>query len=209
MKKFLFLAAVFLTLVILPLNVLAYSVDLTSHESLSGGAWADVTGDGTDTITFDLWLETGTIADIRGFFFDFEDFSGLSDVNVTDLTDMNNDFSLNNVITSWPGVSGNAGMQGAGDFDFGIEFGDGGIGNGKGDIRAITFSILGNADMTLGSDFGMRLMSFGENRDGSRKMIGSPGDPGTNPAVPEPSTMILLSLGLIGGILGARRKFKR
>lgn len=208
MKKILILATVFLALVILPLNVLAYSVDLTSHENLSGGAWVNVTGDGTNKITFDLGLEAGTIADIRGFFFDFEDFSGVSGVEVTDLTDMGNDFTLNNVITSWPGVSGSAGMQGAGNFDFGVEFGSQGIGNRKGDIRAITFSILGNADMTLGSDFGMRLMSFGDNRNGSRKMIGSPGDPGNNNPVPEPSTVFLLSLGLLG-MLGVRRKFKR
>ena len=70
MRKKLIQIFLFFTMIIIPINVFAYTVDLVSHESLSGNAWVNVQGDGTNKITFELGLGLGTIADIRGFWFD-------------------------------------------------------------------------------------------------------------------------------------------
>ncbi len=55
-------------------NAYAYRIDMYSHEGLSGSSWAEVTGDGSNKVEFDLGLGTDTIADIRGFFFDLVSF---------------------------------------------------------------------------------------------------------------------------------------
>ncbi len=155
------------------------TVTLKSHENKSGEAWAIVTDSGTTAVTFELGLASGTVADIRGFFFDID--GNIDSIACTALTDINNDFTISNVITSWPDVSGSAGMQGAGTFDVGIEFGKAGIGNNKGDIRAVTFTVTGAYPLNIGNNFGMRLMSFGDNRQDSRKMIGKTPPPPHRP----------------------------
>ena len=140
---------VFTFFLILQTNAFAYMIDFASHDGKSGETWAEVQGDGTNQITFDIGLASDTIADIRGFFFDIDSGLPVTAITVNSLVDLNNDFTVNNVITSWPTVSGSAGMQGAGDFDFGIEFGSPGIGNNKGDIRAVNFTIFSNTAMVL------------------------------------------------------------
>jgi hypothetical protein len=239
MKGKLLLMAVVLTLVAFPLTAGAYQVDLTSHEGKDGGGWAQVTGEGTTQVTFEVGLADDTIADMRAFFFDVTGDALVTSVSVSEVTDVNDDFSTTNVITGWPDVSKSADMRGAveGGFEYGFEFGDAGIGDASGDIRAVTFTVTGTEALYF-DDFGMRLMSVGADRQDSLKLLAKdyvPGDtppeivedpadtseppatpddtptggttPGTNEA-PEPATMFLLGSGL-AGLAGLRKRFAK
>jgi hypothetical protein len=242
MKKKLLLVIGLVVLIALPMSAGAYTVDLTSHEGKYDNqavAWLDVTNDGTNEVTFDLGLTGVTIADMRAFFFnlegDIEDIV-INSIEVDAVTDANEFLDTSDVITSWPDVARNADLDGAGIFDIGVEFGEQGIDERKGDIRAITFTVYGAEILNVEDDFGLRLMSVGDDREDSLKLLGSyvgddipddivdnppetPGDdtsdtPTTIPGgdtpgtseTPEPATMFLLGSGL-AGLAGYRKKF--
>jgi hypothetical protein len=200
MKKLLFVFAVICFLV-LPQNVYAYSVTLKDFEGRPAEAKLEVIGEGTNEITFELEL-VNTIADFRGFFFDF---SG----------ELSNFHIEGEHVTKWDNsgdvtkVGGGVSMEGTGaSFDVGIELGSQGI--GKDDIRSTAFTVYNDSDLTLGDFFGVRLTSVGENRQESRKLLGgptNPSDPSVTTPVPEPGTMLLVGAGLVA-LIGFRKKLR-
>jgi hypothetical protein len=218
MKKNLLLAATIWVLSF-PLSAGAYMVELSSHEGLSGGGWVEVLNDGTNAVTFNLSLAEDTIADMRGFSFSLDGLitSDQLSYTVNSLVDANNDFTPETVITNWPVVSPSAGMKGTKiEFDFGAEFGDGGIGVGQGDIREISLTFSSVPDSLLlnvnENNFGMRLMSVLDpttgDRSGSLKLVGGTEVPPPPSSVPEPVSALVLGLGL-AGIAGFRKRSRQ
>jgi hypothetical protein len=189
MKKY--LLCVLMLLCFLPSTVLAYSVLL--YEA-SGGTPAqvqiDITGDGTQSVIFDVEVLFPDRADISGIFFNFNPFpTAVADITVTgdDVSDVT--FINDGVVNLGGGVTINP----LGPFDAGILIGltgDDGI-----DSTIFTVSSISEA-LYLGDYFGARLQSVGEDGEGSSKLVSS---------VPEPGTMLLLG-GLLFGLGVVNRK---
>lgn len=167
-------------------------------------------------LTFTAQIDTGLgyIADIFGLYFDLDDdslVSGLQLISGTDITA--SQFSANSVSS----LGGGNNMNGAGDgpYDAGVQFGNNGIGAGKGDHQFVTLR-LGHLTESLTIDnlvrVGLRLQSVGEiggGRGGSSKLVGTPDrpdkpdcPPGT--AIPTPAAA---GIGLaMLGITALRRR---
>lgn len=215
MKKLLILSLGVLLLVGLSQNSEAYSVTLTEFTGSDAEVQLNITGDGTNAVTFEVEV-IKPLADLRAVFFNFDNLVFPSNLGVTD--------HVGNV-TEWAFIEGGvqdlgdgATITPAGPFDAGIEIGLGGIGVGKGDYQYANFTITSDDLIDLGDFFGARLMSveLDENdpeydpndpRGGSSKLVGTY-DP-TNPApVPEPASVLLLGLGVVGlaGLIKKQRK---
>jgi len=154
-------------------------------------------------IVFTLSVEEG-LADLRGVFFDIANdvlLAGLSASGefVTGF------FATGDVIDL--GHGGN--LHGGGTpcpCDIGVELGTPGI--GKDDIQSTSFVLSHNTESLSLADFseqliGVRVTSVGDedSREGSSKLRG------TLPPIPEPSTALLLTLGVAG--LAASRRPRR
>ena len=186
----------------------ADTIYLTDFENRPGEARVEITNNNSGQIQLELSL-ISTMADIRGFFFDlngnFDNFS----ITGSDVTTWNSDYFATDqsaIVLSnqnlFGSLTNNVNLNGTGaTFDFGVEFGSSGIGND--DINQTTFFITNATELILGNLAGMRLMSVGTNRNGSLKLLGT--YVSTNP-VPEPATMLLLGIGLLGISALGRKK---
>lgn len=178
--------------------------------------------EGSGKVQFKVdYLATGsnTIADIRGVFFNIFDDTLLSGIEVTGKVAGHvtaRQFGPAGTINSVGGNSNN--LNGGGvSFDAGVEIGQEGIGQGKGDIQSTTFTLSHNSKaLTLaqfsGQSFGVRLMSVGSgnNRGGSSKLKGeapfyTPPPPPPK-KVPEPTTAAALGLFAVGALRVAKKK---
>jgi hypothetical protein len=160
----------------------------------------EITGEGTNSITFDVQVLNPAFADLRGVWFNFDPFPSYSgDLTVTgaDVTDYS--FIDNGVVDLGNGAT----ITPEGPFDAGIEIGLPGIGGGD-DFYGTSFTVSSTypENLYLGDYFGARLTSVGENREGSSKLVG------TCSPVPVPATILLFGTGLIG-LVGVSRKFKK
>lgn len=136
----------------------------------------------------------GNIGDLRGLFLNVTDESLLDGLTVSGSEITSSVFSANNVIN----LGGGSNLNGGGTpcpCDIGLEIGSPGI--GKNDIQSVTFTlshVSADLDVSLlqGESFGVRVTSVGDaggSRNGSSKLVG---------IVPEPTTAILMLLGLAG-----------
>ncbi|MBE9038213.1 hypothetical protein [aff. Roholtiella sp. LEGE 12411] len=193
----------------------AASINFTINEFTGSDTQVKFTLDdqiaGTGKVQFKVdFLSTGNnaIADIRGVFFNILNDSLLTGLQVvgTDITASK--FGAAGTINSI-GSSSNNLNGGGGYFDAGVEIGQEGIGNGKGDIQSTTFTLSHSSQvLTLAQfseqNFGVRLMSVGSgnSRGGSSKLKGqatyyTPTPPPPK-KVPEPSTAEAIGLFAVG-----------
>ncbi|WP_370684456.1 PEP-CTERM sorting domain-containing protein [Nostoc sp. KVJ20] len=164
------------------------------------------------------YLSTGSnkIADIRGIFFNILDNSLLKGLQVVGTDVTNKQFGPAGSVTSVGSGSNNL-NGGGGSFDAGVEIGQEGIGQGKGDIQSTIFTLSHTSQaLTLAQfsqeNFGVRLMSVGSgnNRNGSSKLKGqapyyTPPPPPPK-KVPEPTTVVALGLFAVGALRIAKKK---
>ncbi|MDZ8237409.1 MAG: hypothetical protein RMZ69_09600 [Nostoc sp. ChiQUE01a] len=170
------------------------------------------------------YLSTGTntIADIRGIFFNIKDDSLLGGLKIENLaatdvtaTKFGDPGKVDSVGSNNNNLNGNGNQKNF--FDAGVEIGQEGIGQGKGDIQSTIFTLSHTSQaLTLAQfseqNFGVRLMSVGSgnNRNGSSKLKGQAPyytPPPPPPAkVPEPTTTVALGLFALGGLKVAKKK---
>jgi len=180
--------------------VFGYSVSLYDFTGDDAEVLIEITGDGTDSITFEVQVQNPDYADIKGVWFNFDSFP------TGDLTATGADVTYYSFIDNGVDDLGNgATIAPEGSFDAGIEIGLQGIGGGDNFyITSFTVSSTCHENLNLGDYFGARVTSVGDDdREGSSKLIG------TATPVPESTTMLLLGTGLVGLSRASRKKFKK
>lgn len=149
----------------------------------------------------------GNIGDLRGLFLNVADESLLAGLSVSGSAITASEFSANAVIN----LGGGNNLNGGGTpcpCDIGLGIGSPGIGSD--DFQSITFTLSHDTDdldlsLFIGQTFGVRATSVGDvagSREASSKLIG---------VVPEPSTALLLLIGLSGlaTVRGSERSERR
>lgn len=186
----------------------AYPVTLSNFTGDDAEVLLEITGDGTSNITFDAQVVNPGFADLRGIFFDFLNSPLPGDLTVTG-TDVTSFLFVKNGVDD---LGGGANIKPEGPFDAGVEIGTQGIGNDDFYSTQFTVSSIGGNILELGTNFGARLTSVGDNREGSSKLAGiydGPVDPPGVAPIPEPSTIFLMGLGLAGLGVTSYRKGNR
>lgn len=175
-----------------------------SGSSLSVTATIDDSSDPGNLVITLVVEDGGNLGDLRGFFADITDDLLLPGLLVSGPEVTSSVFDANNVINLGLGSNLNGGGTPC-PCDFGVEFGDPGIGGGD-DFQSVTFilsHVSKNLDVSLFEDqvFGVRATSVGResSREASSKLKGR------FSVVPEPSTAILMLVGLTGLSLAGSR----
>lgn len=204
-------AAIALILVVLVVPALASATTISATATTFTGASLSVTAtidDSSDpgNLEITLVVEDGAnTGDLRGFFANISDDSLLPGLSVSGPEITSSVFDENNVINLGRGSNLNGGGTPC-PCDFGVEIGDPGIGH-EDDFQSVTFvlsHVSQDLDVSIFEEqaFGVRATSVGSangSRDASSKLKGK------FPVVPEPSTAILMLLGLTGlSIAGSR-----
>ncbi|NTW53944.1 MAG: hypothetical protein HGB15_04115 [Chlorobaculum sp.] len=167
-----------------------------------------VTGSGTHSVTVDVSLGAGTVADIRGIYFSWD--GNLTGLSVSGPKVTSSVFNNAGGVDTLP-KSKDANMHGDGNiysFDGGVEIGKPGIGKGD-DIQSTSFTLTANENITF-TDLGARLQSVyngtgTDGREGSSKLyvkvdtgtgdLG--GEGGVDGPIPEPASVALIGIGAI------------
>jgi hypothetical protein len=206
MKKMGMISFLLVTLLVTVKNADAYLVNLSDFEGQPYHASALIEGDGTSSITVTLDLTNGTVADFRGFFFDYTNDSidyGAVSITGDDVTAWYIDYHIYNSFSPSAKLTGDSH-----DFAAGVEIGTNG--ETPDDIQDTSFVISYAKGLSLGDYFGVRLMSVA-NEDGERelsgKLIGTEDTPPpTTGTVPEPATFLLFSSALAGAFAVGKRQ---
>lgn len=201
-RRMFLLAAAFLAF--LPGNLFGYSVSLYEYTGADAEIKIEITGDGTNSITFNVNVIKPEIADLRAVWFNFDPFPSPFNPENISVTGSNvTDWSfINDGVTN---LGGGANIKPA--FDAGIEIGLQGVGGGD-YFHSTTFTVSYISTLSLGELFGGRLMSIPGDPDSS-KLLGS-----YSPvSVPESSAVftLFIGIGLIGlaKFYGGKTRFKR
>lgn len=152
------------------MNTLSFDLSTVTGDPANASVTLSALEEGK--IEFFVAVSEGTVADLRGLFFNISDQSLVNGLSVSGIDVTDSQFAINSVSNLGGGVNMNGTQT---DFDGGVEIGTSGL--GQDDIQSTTFILSHDlVDLTLdlfeNQNFGIRLTSVGENRTGSSKLVG-------------------------------------